>query len=79
MLARGWTEEEVKGLLGENLMRIMDAVDIVKGQLVDELPSTAIWEKRNDLPSTHWGGDGDAFYPYEVRDSIKKMTKHDEL
>lgn len=80
MIARGWTDTEVKGLLGENLMRIMDMVDEVKDSLEDELPSTYIYEKRTDLPSTHWGGGpAQPLYPKEVKEAISKMVKHDEL
>ncbi|KAH7024404.1 membrane dipeptidase [Microdochium trichocladiopsis] len=76
MLARGWSDEEVLDLMGRNLMRVMDAVDAVKEELKYELPSTAIWEKRKDLPAT-WG---EEYYPYEVRDARKKLQiVHDEL
>jgi membrane dipeptidase len=64
--------------MGENLMRVMDQVDAVAAQLKDELPSTAIWEQRTDLPA-QWGGPGQAYWPYEVRDHVAAMVKHDEL
>ncbi|KAJ1326160.1 membrane dipeptidase [Microdochium nivale] len=76
MLDRGWSDDEVMDLMGRNLMRVMDAVDKISEELKDELPSTAIWEKRKDLPAT-WG---EEYYPYEVRDARKKLQiVHDEL
>lgn len=64
--------------MGENLMRVMDQVDVVKEQMKDELPSTAIWEKRKDLPA-NWGGPEQAYLPYEVREVVNSRPKHDEL
>ncbi|KXJ87925.1 membrane dipeptidase [Microdochium bolleyi] len=76
MLARGWSDDEVLDLMGRNLMRVMDAVDAVSEEMRHELPSSAIWEKRTDLPAT-WG---EEYYPYEVRDARKKLRiVHDEL
>lgn len=60
-------------------MRVMDEVDAVKEKLKDELPSSAIYEHRKDLPAA-WGGANDAYLPYEVRDAVARMfPKHDEL
>lgn len=59
-------------------MRVMDQVDVVKEQMKNELPSTAIWEKRKDLPA-NWGGPGQAYLPYEVREVVNNRPKHDEL
>lgn len=79
MLMRGWSDDEVKDLMGRNLMRIMDEADAVAAELQGETPSAAIWEKRTDLPA-QWGGDQNTFYPYEVQDIKDKMIpKHDEL
>lgn len=79
MIERGWTDAEVKDLMGGNLMRVMEEVDAVSESLKNELPSTAIWEKRRDLPAK-WGGENDAFYPYAVQDAQKKLfVGHDEL
>ncbi|KAF3763072.1 hypothetical protein M406DRAFT_262015 [Cryphonectria parasitica EP155] len=79
MLIRGWTDDEVKDLMGRNLMRVMDEAGAVARELKDQLPSPAIWEKRKDLPA-QWGGEGNAFYPYDVQDIQAKMIpKHDEL
>jgi membrane dipeptidase len=80
MLFRGWSVLEVKGLIGGNLMRIMDKVDQVKLELAHELPSSAVWDKRVDLPATHWGGGPDQpYFPLEVRDLISKRVYRDEL
>lgn len=66
--------------MGRNLMRVMDEVDAVKEELAAEFPSTAIWEKRTDLPAETWGGLGQAYFPSEVQSVIaEKYTRHDEL
>ncbi|RVX67415.1 hypothetical protein B0A52_08768 [Exophiala mesophila] len=81
LLSRGWTPEEMRGVLGGNLMRIMDQVDAVSERLKDRIPSSAIWEKRTDLPSTKWGGGGShVYWPQDVRVKVEKMyLRHDEL
>lgn len=79
MIARGWSDEEIKGLMAGNLMRVMDHVDEVAKQLQGIKPSSAIWEARKDLPATHWGGDNAAYFPYEVNNAAKKLIEHDEL
>lgn len=78
MLIRDWSDEEVEDLMGRNLMRVMDEVDAVSETLRSQTASTAIWEKRTDLPA-RWGGDGNMFYPYEVQDIQAKIPTHDEL
>jgi membrane dipeptidase len=65
-------------VMGENLMRVMDQVDEVKERMKDKLPSSAIWERRKDLPAV-WGGPGQAYLPIEVRDLVNSRPKHDEL
>ena len=101
LLRRGWSYSEVKGVMGENLMRIMDKVDAVaeelggKGGVIaggglswdrkggSKEPSTAIWEKRTDLPATQWGGGGETetYWPKDVKEEVwsRKGWKHDEL
>jgi hypothetical protein len=65
--------------MGENLMRVMDEVDATKRQLEGELPSSAIYEKRTDLPAP-WAGADSVYWPYEVQATVAKMfPKHDEL
>jgi membrane dipeptidase len=79
MIERGWTDDEIKDLMGRNVMRVMDEVDVVAEALKGQLPSAAIWEKRKDLPAK-WGGEGDAYYPYAVREAQKTLFPvHDEL
>jgi membrane dipeptidase len=67
--------------MGGNLMRIMDKVDEVSRSLSAQLPSSAIWEKRTDLPSTEWGGGGvQVYWPPDVKDKVENMLlRHDEL
>ena len=81
LLSRGWTKEEIRGVIGGNLMRIMDEVDAVSERLKDHLPSSAIWEKRKDLPATKWGGGGiEVYWPPDVKKTVEKMrVRHDEL
>lgn len=79
MLKRNWTDNEVKDLMGRNLMRVLDEADAVAAELRDEKASAAIWEKRKDLPA-QWGGENDWFYPLDVQEVKAKMTPvHDEL
>ncbi|KKY32750.1 putative membrane dipeptidase [Diaporthe ampelina] len=78
MLIRDWSDDEIKDLMGRNLMRVMDEADAVSESLKHEKASTAIWEKRTDLPA-QWGGDNNMFYPYEVQDIQAKIPQHDEL
>jgi membrane dipeptidase len=79
MIERGWTDPEIRDLMGGNLMRVMDQVDAVAESLRNELPSVAIWEKRTDLPAK-WGGEGDAYYPHAVKAAQAKLfAVHDEL
>jgi membrane dipeptidase len=82
LLERGWSDEEMKGVSGGNLMRIMDEVDAVSERLMGRrAPSTAIWEKRTDLPATRWGGGGiDTYWPRDVKREVeRRKTRHDEL
>ena len=79
MIERGWTDSQIKDLMGGNLMRVMDEVDAVSESLQKEKVSSAIWEQRKDLPA-QWGGPNEAYYPYAVRDAQEKLfVGHDEL
>lgn len=79
MLKRGWSDDEVKDLMGRNFMRAMDEADAVAAELKNETPSAAIWEKRKDLPA-QWGGENNWFYPLDVQEIKAKMIpEHDEL
>ncbi|CAM1507788.1 Fc.00g046360.m01.CDS01 [Cosmosporella sp. VM-42] len=81
LLSRGWSREEMRGVLGGNLMRVMDKVDAVSEGLRNELPSSAIWEARMDLPSKSWGGGGvQVYWPEDVKAAVDRMeVQHDEL
>lgn len=82
MLARGWSEPDTKGLLGQNLMRVMDAVGVVSEKLKQtNKPDGAMWERRQDLPAVHWGGGpGQPYFPKDVVDAVRRMGyRHDEL
>nr|XP_019045401.1 hypothetical protein I302_05790 [Kwoniella bestiolae CBS 10118]OCF24331.1 hypothetical protein I302_05790 [Kwoniella bestiolae CBS 10118] len=50
MVARGWTDGEIVGLMGGNLMRVMDEVDRIQYELRDQKPSGAVYDKRTDIP-----------------------------
>jgi membrane dipeptidase len=77
LLARDWSDEDIRGLLSGNLLRIMDKADEVKAQMSNEEPSRAIYDKRCDLPAK-WGGVGDAYLPTAVKEYIARRA-HDEL
>lgn len=51
---RGWTDAEIGGLMGGNLLRAMDEVAAVQRALANETESAAIYEKRTDLPAHDW-------------------------
>ena len=57
MIARGWKDDDIIGLIGGNLIRVMDAVDAVALELADHPASSEIYEERTDLPapSNTWG------------------------
>jgi membrane dipeptidase len=78
LLSRGWNDTEIYGVMGENLMRVMDAVDAIKEHMNDRLPSSAVWESRSDLPAD-WGGPGQTYLPIDVRDLVNNRRNHDEL
>ncbi|WWC88459.1 uncharacterized protein L201_003370 [Kwoniella dendrophila CBS 6074] len=67
MIARGWSNEEVIGLMGGNLMRVMDEVDKVQYGLKDQKPSGATYEKRPDLPGVWWD-----YLPEIARQGLEK-------
>src|SRR5262249_32278278 len=41
------TDDEIKGLLGENLLRVWERVEAVRDELKGEKPSEAVWEGRD--------------------------------
>ncbi|KAK4689135.1 membrane dipeptidase, partial [Tremellales sp. Uapishka_1] len=78
LIRRGWTDEEVIGVMGGNLMRVMDAVDANMESLDTALPSDAVYEKRQDLPAK-WGGPDGAYLPAGVSRYLQRSHLHDEL
>ncbi|GFZ45994.1 hypothetical protein JCM24511_03728 [Saitozyma sp. JCM 24511] len=75
---RGWTDDEIHGLVSGNLRRVMGENEQVKRTLVAELPSRVIYEKRTDLPAPTWGGPSGAYLPPKVREMVFHR-RHDEL
>lgn len=67
----------MKGVMGLNLLRVMDEVDAVKQQLSHKAPSRVTYSKREDLPA-RWGGPGDAYWPTEVAAAVTRKIR-DEL
>ncbi|ODN93396.1 hypothetical protein L198_05258 [Cryptococcus wingfieldii CBS 7118] len=63
LYARGWTDEELIGLIGGNLMRVMDEVDAVQKSMEGQEASAAIYERRTDLPSN---------YPEYLPDAVRE-------
>jgi membrane dipeptidase len=50
LLLRGWTSKDVQGLIGGNLMRVLDKVDAVSAKLQrTTAPATDVYSKRKDL------------------------------
>lgn len=72
MLSRGWTDDEVIGLMGGNLMRVMDEVDQTARKMEAEGlgPSPAIYEERKDLPM-----DEEEYLPEVVVKYLRHHTK----
>ncbi|WVQ73371.1 hypothetical protein IAR50_002940 [Cryptococcus sp. DSM 104548] len=63
LYARGWTDAELIGLIGGNLMRVMDGVDLVQKSMEGEEASVAVYERRTDLPSD---------YPEYLPDAVRE-------
>lgn len=74
MFARGWTDEDVIGLMGGNIMRVMDEVDEIQKSLVNEEASSAVYEERQDLPAP-WGGEDDTRFSEPVRAYLKEKRR----
>jgi membrane dipeptidase len=71
MISRNWTDEEVIGLMGGNLLRVMDEVDQTAHEMEKQglKPSPAIWEDRKDLPM-----DEEKELPEVVRKYLREKT-----
>lgn len=88
MLSRGWSDEEVAGLVGENFLRVLEAGEQVQAQMASEgaKASAATYSQRegHDLPAL-WGGPGDSYLPRDVRQALidnrarKVASLRDEL
>ncbi|EIW70142.1 hypothetical protein TREMEDRAFT_61903 [Tremella mesenterica DSM 1558] len=77
---RGWTDDEIAGLMGGNLLRVMEEVEYIKNQLSSESASTTIYEKRKDLPAHEWGGPNMAYLADEVKEVVIAQKRlRDEL
>ncbi|KAK8845624.1 hypothetical protein IAR55_006340 [Kwoniella newhampshirensis] len=80
LLYRGWAESEIQGVMGGNLLRVMEEVEKVKLELRDTPPSPAIYEKRRDLPAHEWGGPNMAYLaPDVVKIVVEQKRLRDEL
>jgi membrane dipeptidase len=76
MISRGWSDTEIIGLLGGNLMRVMDDVDRVAKEMAEQgmKPSPAILEDRRDLPMEQ-----DYELPTVVSKYLRQKTKEGTL
>ena len=78
---RGWTDVEIEGLMGGNILRVMDEVQAIGTKLRAGglAPSREIYEKRTDLPAFEWGGPNGAYLPADVKAVVDKKRVRDEL
>ena len=76
MISRGWSDAEIIGLIGGNLMRVMDGVDRVAKEMAEAgmKPSPAILEDRLDLPM-----EKDHELPHVVSKYLREKTKEGTL
>ncbi|GMK56927.1 hypothetical protein CspeluHIS016_0307670 [Cutaneotrichosporon spelunceum] len=77
MLRRGWSDSDVVGLLGDNILRILDGADRTAKEMATMPASAAVLESRVDLPC-QWGGPGNAYLAKEVQEYLKGHRR-DEL
>ncbi|KAK4688205.1 membrane dipeptidase, partial [Tremellales sp. Uapishka_1] len=75
---RGWTENEIAGLLSGNLLRVMRETENIAHLSKATLPAQEVYDKRSDLPGLNWGGPQGAYLPPKVRVAVHPPT-HDEL
>lgn len=69
MLVRGWSDTEVIGLMGGNIMRVMDHVDEVAAQMTGEHASAEVYDERTDLPALSQPG-----WQQYLPDSVKQYS-----
>ena len=76
MISRDWSDSEITGLMGGNLMRVMDDVDRVAKEMEEAgmKPSPAILEDRLDLPM-----EKDHELPLVVSKYLRQKTKEGTL
>lgn len=76
LIARNWSDEEIIGVMGGNLMRVMDDVDRVALKMKEEgcKASPAILEDRTDLPM-----EKDHELPEVVSKYLRQKTKEGTL
>ncbi|WWC58196.1 uncharacterized protein I303_100732 [Kwoniella dejecticola CBS 10117] len=80
LLFRGWTESEIAGIMGGNLLRVMEEVENVKDDLAHLPPSPEIYHKRTDLPAHEWGGPNMAYLAPDVQKIVVQQKRlRDEL
>lgn len=79
LLKRGWTDDELADLLGNNLLRILDGVDRIKDKMATMPASPATLPSRPDLPVNWGGGSTGSYLPQDVRDYLKAKHVRDEL
>ncbi|WWD09291.1 hypothetical protein V865_007414 [Kwoniella europaea PYCC6329] len=80
LLSRGWTEPEIAGIMGGNLLRVMEEVEVVKNDLSNAPPSPEVYYKRTDLPAHEWGGPNMAYLAPDVQKIVVQQKRlRDEL
>ncbi|RXK42006.1 hypothetical protein M231_00727 [Tremella mesenterica] len=78
-LRRGWTDEEMRGLMGGNLLRVMRGVEEAAERRRGQKANRATYEKRTDLPGVNWGGPEGAYLPLRVKNIVDHRRIRDEL
>ncbi|GAA5916881.1 hypothetical protein JCM5296_000737 [Sporobolomyces johnsonii] len=73
LLRRGWTEPDLANLAGGNILRVMEEVEALQMHLAQagRTASSAIYEKRTDLPVV-WAGPGGEYLPEDVKREVKR-------
>lgn len=79
LICRGWTDAEVAGIAGANLLRVMAEVEAVSRSLSHESAAPDIYEQRTDLPSFSWAGPYMAYVPDDIKAVMRKLRVRDEL
>ncbi|KAI5481439.1 glycerone kinase [Pseudohyphozyma bogoriensis] len=54
LIARGWTDAEISGLVSGNILRILEKVEAVAHKQRHEAPKTVNFEGRDDLVKREW-------------------------